>query len=68
MNKQQRAMEKELMRLYKQERAFLEKRTEKKDSALKRLLAEKVPEKMASFLICPWAVWDRRSGPGGSRC
>ena len=40
MNKQQKAMEKELMRLYKQERAFLEKRTEKKDPALNRLLAE----------------------------
>ncbi len=55
MNKQQRAMEKELMRLYKQERAFLEKRTEKKDSALKRLLAEKVPEKLQATLDAAFA-------------
>lgn len=55
MNKQQRAMEKELMRLYKQERAFLEKRTEKKDSALNRLLAEKVPEKLQATLDAAFA-------------
>ena len=55
MNKQQKAMEKELMRLYKQERAFLEKRTEKKDSALNRLLAEKVPEKLQGTLDAAFA-------------
>lgn len=55
MNKQQKAMEKELMRLYKQERAFLEKRTEKKDSALNRLLAEKVPGKLQGTLDAAFA-------------
>lgn len=39
MKKQQRAMEKELKRLEKQERSFLEKRMEKKDSALIRQAA-----------------------------
>ena len=55
MNKQQKAMEKELMRLYKQERAFLEKRTERKDPALNRLLAEKVPEKLQGTLDAAFA-------------
>lgn len=55
MKKQQRAMEKELKRLEKQERSFLEKRMEKKDSALNRLLAEKVPEKLQGTLDAAFA-------------
>ena len=55
MNKQQKIMERELSRLYKQERSFLEKRMEKKDSALNRLLAEKVPEKLQATLDAAFA-------------
>ena len=55
MNKQQKIMERELSRLYKQERSFLEKRMEKKDSALNRLLAEKVPEKLQGTLDAAFA-------------
>ena len=55
MNKQQKIMEREISRLYKQERSFLEKRMEKKDSALNRLLAEKVPEKLQGTLDAAFA-------------
>ena len=55
MNKQQKAMDKELKRLSRQERAFLEKRMEKKDSSLNRLLAEKVPEKLQGTLDAAFA-------------
>lgn len=61
------ARTKELERLEKDERRFMEKRREKKESTLNRLLAQKVPEKLQSSLDAAFAkafglVFDKGTG------
>jgi len=50
MSKQKKAMEKEISRLEKQESKFINKRMEKSDTAINRLLDEKIPAKLQGTL------------------
>ena len=67
MKEKQPLIKKEWLKLVKEERAYLKKRMDKKDSKLNQLLEKKVPEKLqgtldAAFSKAFFVVFEKGTG------